>query len=369
MIMKKLVFLIINFLFFSCLIFSQNSRDKYFKNFNPKSYICYKTDKPIIIDGKIDEDSWEKVIWTDDFVDIEGNLKPLPRFRTRAKMLWDEKFLYIAAELVEPNIWATLSERDTIIFYDNDFEIFIDPDGDTHQYYEFEMNAFNTVWDLLLIKPYRDGGPAVNAWDIKGLKTGVNINGTINHPGDKDECWIVEVAFPWDILKECANKNTPPKLGDQWRVNFSRVEWKVEVKNGQYQKSIDPKTGKPFAEDNWVWSPQGVINMHYPETWGFVQFSDKTVGIGEDRFKYNQEEDAKWALRLVYYAQRKYYEKNKRFSIDINELDLKDLKIDGYSWPPAIQCTESQFEAIINKINRNDKLHIVQDGKTWKTSD
>ena len=63
-------------------------------------------------------------------------------------MLWDDEYFYFAAELIEDQIWATLTERDSVIFYDNDFEIFIDPDGDSHQYYEFEINALNTVWDL-----------------------------------------------------------------------------------------------------------------------------------------------------------------------------------------------------------------------------
>ena len=25
-------------------------------------------------------------------------------------------------------------------------------------------------------------------------------------------------------------------------------------------------------EDNWVWSPQGLVDMHVPERWGVVQF-------------------------------------------------------------------------------------------------
>ncbi|CEN48597.1 hypothetical protein CCAN2_1920045 [Capnocytophaga canimorsus] len=50
---------------------------------------------------------------------------------------------------------ATLKERDTVIFHNNDFEIFLDPDNDSHNYYEFEINALNTVWDLFLTKPYR----------------------------------------------------------------------------------------------------------------------------------------------------------------------------------------------------------------------
>ena len=37
--------------------------------------------------------------------------------------------------------------------------------------------------------------------------------------------------------------------------------------------------------DNWVWSPQGEINMHIPEMWGQVQFSQITVGCGEEEFE------------------------------------------------------------------------------------
>jgi len=44
------------------------------------------------------------------------------------QMLWDDECLYIAAEMEEPHLWATLTEHDSIIFHDNDFEVFLDPD-------------------------------------------------------------------------------------------------------------------------------------------------------------------------------------------------------------------------------------------------
>ena len=109
----------------------------------PKRYICYRTAGTITIDGTLDESSWQQAPWTNLFVDIEGNLKLKPRFRTRAKMLWDDDSFYIGADLEEPDVWAALTERDAVIFQDNDFEVFIDPDGDTHEYYEFEINALS----------------------------------------------------------------------------------------------------------------------------------------------------------------------------------------------------------------------------------
>ena len=103
--------------------------------FNPNHYICYKSEGPIIVDGKMTEDSWQQAKWTENFVDIEGDIKPRPRFQTRVKMLWDDRYFYILSEMEEPHVWAKLKKRDSVIFYDNDFEVFIDPNGDTHQYY------------------------------------------------------------------------------------------------------------------------------------------------------------------------------------------------------------------------------------------
>jgi hypothetical protein len=332
----------------------------------PKSYVCYRTVDRIRIDGKLNEKSWHGAPWTDLFVDIEGEGRPRPRFNTRVKMLWDDSCFYVAGELQEPDVWATLRERDTVIFRDNDFEMFMDPDGDTHLYYEFEMNALNTVWDLLLIKPYRDGGPPVNSWDIEGLNTAVTVQGTMNHPGDTDTGWTVELAFPWKALKECAFNNAPPNDRDQWRVNFSRVEWKVEVKSGTYAKVRDLKSGEPLAEDNWVWSPQGLVDMHYPEMWGFVQFSEKPAGSGKDVFIQHPEEKAKWVLRQIYYQQKNFFAKTHHFASGVDELGICEQKIEGYVWPPTIQCTESLYEAIVRSTDGRERWHISQDGRTWE---
>ena len=198
-------------------------------SFAPRHLVCYRTAGSLVIDGRLDESSWNAVTWTEPFVDILGDRGPTPRFTTRAKMLWDDDYFYIAADLQEPHLWATLTARDSVIFQDNDFEIFIDPDGDTHNYFELEINALVTVWDLMLVQPYRDGGPAIHAWDIAGLKAAVNTRGTINRPSDGDDGWSVEIAIPWRILAEAAPGRRRPQTGERWRVNFSRVEWQVTI--------------------------------------------------------------------------------------------------------------------------------------------
>ncbi len=183
-------------------------------------------------------------------------------------MLWDDTCLYIGAELEEPHLWATLTERDSVIFQDNDFEVFIDPDGDSLNYVELEINALNTVWDLLLRKPYRQGGEAESSFTLKGLQTAVKLDGKLNDPQDSDKGWALTIAIPWLAFAHLGNASLPPVVGDVWRINFSRVQWDLEVADGHYRKIPE----RP--EHNWVWSPQWQIDMHQPEHWGYLEFAN-----------------------------------------------------------------------------------------------
>jgi hypothetical protein len=233
-----------------------------------QSYVCPRAVEPLRIDGRLDDRAWKNAPWTGWFVDIEGTKKPRPRQRTRAKMLWDNEYLYIGAELEEAHVWGTLTAHDSVIFHDNDFEVFLNPSGDGRNYFEFEMNALNTGWDLFLPKPYREGGKADNTWEIPGFRTAVAIDGTLNDPRDRDKGWSLEIAFPWTAFASRAPVSRP-QPGAVWRINFSRVEWRTTVENAKYVKV----PGLP--EDNWVWSAQGLINMHVPDRWGTVRFAGR----------------------------------------------------------------------------------------------
>ena len=282
--------------------------------FDPEQYVCPKATEPPVIDGRLDDPAWAAAPLTGEFVDIEGPSKPHPTLPTRARMTWDDDYFYVAAEMVEPHLWGTLTERDAVIYHDNDFEVFIDPDGDNHHYYELEINALGTEWDLFLIKPYRDGAPAINAWDIQGLKTAVHLDGTLNDPSDTDRGWSVEIAIPWKVLAEAAGRPAPPAPGDVWRVNFSRVQWQLDIVEGGYVKKPDT------PENNWVWSPQGLVAMHYPEMWGEVLFAN-----GDQSFEDSAEHRAiSGAANLmpIYYAQRQFHEDNGRYARDMVELGL-----------------------------------------------
>jgi hypothetical protein len=327
----------------------------------PRHYVCYRARSPIRVDGKLDEAAWQAVPWTEDFVDIEGDNRPRPRFRTRVKMLWDDRYFYVAAELEEPHVWGTFTKHDSYIFQeDNDFEVFIDPDGDNHNYAELEMNALNTTWDLLLKKPYRDGGPALDEWEIPGLKTAVHVDGTLNDPRDTDRGWTIEIAFPWKVLGTLSKQPAPPRDGDQWRVNFSRVEWQHQVVAGKYRRVKDRK------EDNWVWSPQGEIEMHRPEMWGYVQFS--TAAPGKATFRPDVAGPAKHLLHRIYYAERAFHKKHGRYGPTLEDLGLGGLGHKTLVGPPALDVRKDGFRATANVRLPGGGTriwHIRQDSRVW----
>lgn len=342
--------------------------------FKPRSYVCYKSPDSLRVDGHLDEAGWQQAPWTSKFVDIEGRTQPEPRYATQAKMLWDDEYLYIAARLQEPHVWGTLTKRDTVMFYNNDFEVFLDPDGDTHHYYELEVNALGAWWDLMLTKPYRDGGRPIDAWDIRGIKIGIAVDGTLNHPGDIDSSWTVELALPWEVLEEAAPGGRPT-AGDQWRINFSRVQWQHAVENGKYRRKRDSATGKLLDESNWVWSPQGVVNMHYPEMWGYLQFAGPKAKAGSVGFKEHPKRWIKWYLRKLYYREHQWKQKSGSYTSQKKDLHTDSLfkkfelsRLFPGLQRPRIYATRHTFEIRMQNPQNSRVWYIREDGRIWSSS-
>ncbi len=205
-----------------------------------RTYNAPKAVGPIVIDGILDEADWQNAPLSEAFADIRGvDFEPKPVKQTHMKMLWDNEYLYIAGIIEEDNVTGSLTEHDAIIYHDNDWEVFIDPDQDCRFYFEIELNA----------------GKFYLPWDLRGLQTAVHVDGTLNDPSDKDKGWTVEMAIP--VASLCVEFQTPEELlSKDWKIGFSRVEWLKE--------------GGP--EENWVWNPTGLVDMHQPENWGVLHF-------------------------------------------------------------------------------------------------
>ena len=250
-------------------------------------YIAQKISDTVTIDGKLDEVLWKNASRSHAFKDMISGADAY--LNTHAAVLWDDQNLYVGYWIEEPDVTATLTKRDALIYTDNDVELFIaGKDG----YYEFEINSFGTIYEVLFFwldvyekKGYNNspefkrnakGAKKFNGvgykhprgrrigfweWDMPGLRSAVHIDGSINSNHDKDKGWTVEIAIPWTSLKILAagdGRALPPLEGDTWSMDFSR---------------FNVKKGSTNDSGGWAWSPHGVWDSHVPECFTYIQFS------------------------------------------------------------------------------------------------
>src|SRR6266404_3703304 len=175
-------------------------------------YTAFFVREPIRVDGKLDEPVWQRAPRSPRFVDILTGAPTL--HDTRAMVVWDETNLYVAYRIEEPLVHAKYTNHNDPIYYDNDVEFFI---AGRDAYYEFEINAFNTCYEVFFIwddayagfaqesefarsrlKPFNGvgfknhprGGRLGNFnWSFPGKQTAVHIDGTVNDDKDRDHGW------------------------------------------------------------------------------------------------------------------------------------------------------------------------------------
>lgn len=249
---------------------------------------------PITVDGHLDESAWKNAEMSARFVDlITGGPT---RHDTRVRLLWDEENLYVAYDVEEPRVQAHFTRHNDPIYTENDVELFIAGDD---AYYEFEINARNTVYEVFFLweRAYVSGGFAARPefartrlngfdgvgfhghprgprlgnfrWRFPGLRTAVQVQGTLNNNADTDRGWTVEIALPWrgfEALVPTGKRALPPREGDEWAMDFSRFNTAKE---------------SPPAKDSggWALNPHGVWDSHIPECFARVRFTTNTVVV------------------------------------------------------------------------------------------
>ena len=122
-------------------------------------YNAKKISDSIRIDGNIHKKIWQSAAWSERFVDMVTGEPGM--YHTQVAILWNETHLYIAFQAEEPFVEAKLTERDSIVFLENDLEVFIDG-GDC--YYELEVNAANTIYEVFFI--WKDAYKKGSKFDI-----------------------------------------------------------------------------------------------------------------------------------------------------------------------------------------------------------
>ncbi len=262
-------------------------------------YTAKKISSSIVIDGDVKKEVWKNARWSRRFVDLVTAGTAL--YNTRSAILWNDTHLYLAFYAEERFVEAKLTKRGDIIFLENDLELFIDG-GDC--YYEFEVNALNTVYEVFFIwkdaytkgskfdipvfdvhqsDAYTFGGnddradasfwkgthPRGIRWafpnyEMPGLQSAVKIDGTLNDNSDIDEGWSLEIAIPWKSLELLANgRSLPPENGDVWSMFLGRFEKLV-------QNGIEVQPHPATALNS-----HGVYDAHLPDKWSKIAFIDE----------------------------------------------------------------------------------------------
>jgi hypothetical protein len=265
-------------------------------------YVARRAAGRITIDGRLDEPSWQMAEKSPRFVDMVTGEPGF--YDTRAAVLWDDQNLYVGLWLEEPYVEAHLTRNGSLIFQENDAEVFIDG-GDA--YSEFEINALGTTYQVFFIwrDAYRKGGVfdvpefavlgnhaltfggdydrtdksfwtgthprglrwAFLNWEFPGLEKAVHVEGKLNDSSAPDKGWTLELAFPWKGMKWlAAGRSLPPRDGDVWRIFFGRFEL---LRPGGVELNPHPA---------WVMSRHTVYDTHIPECFPYIQMSNKAVG-------------------------------------------------------------------------------------------
>jgi hypothetical protein len=260
-------------------------------------YTAFKVAVGPETDGNLDKPVWRNATWSKRFVDMVTGEPGI--FDTRVAILWSDTHLYMAFRAEEPFVEARQTERDSIVFLENDLEVFIDG-GDC--YYELEVNAANAVYEVFFIwkdaytkggrfdipefdvhgpQAYTFGGNydrsgasfwrgthprgirwSFTGYDLPGLQTAVQVDGTLNNNSDIDRGWSLEMAIPWDSLGLLANgRSLPPENGDVWTFFLGRFE--------RLMSSGLEVTPHPAM----VLTPHGIYDTHMPDKWSRVEFS------------------------------------------------------------------------------------------------
>ena len=256
---------------------------------------CYRTNARITVDGDLSKPAWRDALRSPRFVDMVNGEPAL--YDTRVACQWDDEGFYVGYWIEEPQVKATLTERDSFIWNDNDVELFVAGDD---CYYELEINAFGTVYEAFfvwqdalrrgsrfdragldpmrrnvdLLGGFQDASRygrhprgrrfAFLDFDLAGLETAVRVDGTINDPATIDRGWSVEMALPWKSLAFLFDGRTlPPKEGETLRCDFSRFE-ALRVH------------GQPLPQNpGWSLNPHGVYDSHIPESFSVVHFTEQ----------------------------------------------------------------------------------------------
>jgi hypothetical protein len=162
-----------------------------------------KFDKPPVIDGRLDEEVWQKAAVLKDFFQIQPGDNTPPSKPTEVLIGYDPKFLYIAFKATdEPDkVRATVAKRDNI-FQDDYVGFMLDTFNDKRKAFEVFFNPLGIQGDGIITEGRGEDFSIDLLMESKGIvhETGFNV----------------EIAIPFKSLRFEAGK------GKLWGAHFFR---------------------------------------------------------------------------------------------------------------------------------------------------
>jgi Domain of unknown function (DUF5916)/Carbohydrate family 9 binding domain-like len=178
-----------------------------------KKYVTQKLNGTITIDGVLNEEGWNAIEWGGDFIQVDPNGGQPPGQPTSFKILYDEKYLYIAYRChdVSPDsIIKRMSRRDE--FPGDWVEINIDSYHDKRTAFSFTLSVSGVRGDEFVSN---DGNNWDASWNpIWFSKTAVD-----------DKGWTGEVKIP---LSQLRYGNEKDKV---WGIQFTRRLFRKEERS------------------------------------------------------------------------------------------------------------------------------------------
>ena len=225
-------------------------------------YSCYRASGEITIDGKLDEDAWQTAPETGNFLLYNGEEES--PVHTSARLLWDDENLYISFVCEDADLYATMKERDDLLWSQDVVEVFImEQSLDQGHFVEYEVSPIGTVFDMYLIVPLE----GFLEWTSPGFKWAATLDGTVNDPSDEDKGYQVEMAIAFKDLYLKKASAAAPKDGSSMRIALYRIDYKCPEKMG----------GAGADATLITWSPTIKPFFQIPSRFGVVTFMDRTA--------------------------------------------------------------------------------------------
>jgi cellulose/xylan binding protein with CBM9 domain len=218
-----------------------------------RTYLVRKMQNPLAIDA-----NWEKKAWLNaECIYIDQILGEKPGFipRTEARLMYDERFLYVIFRVRDRFVKALTTKSNGPVYEDSCVELFFSPDSTKPlQYFNLEVNCGATPLMRYSRIPKKDY-TTVGRKDLKQIEIAATMPTIVYPEIQKDTTWIIEYSIPFKMIEEYA-RISHPKPGVIWKANLYK---------------IGDLTSNPHY---LTWAPieSPVPNFHLPKFFGTLVF-------------------------------------------------------------------------------------------------